>query len=137
MTALVPCSWWKRRSLVVLAPPTEQGLPGDMAVGPSELSSGRGGRSTDRRKGKRGQIFSFLIVHNGEFYPAFLPCLTHVIHDGGLCSLAIEVDHSVDTGRNVPGCRTLRHTIYKEVEAAILLPHDTNSVTCLQEKKKI
>lgn len=49
MTALVPCSWWKRRSLVVVAPPTEQGLPGDMAVGPSELSSGRGGRSTETK----------------------------------------------------------------------------------------
>lgn len=53
MTALVPCRWWKRRSLVVLAPPTEQGLPGDMAVGPSELSSGRGGRSTNKRERQR------------------------------------------------------------------------------------
>lgn len=50
ITALLPWSMWKRRSLVVVAPAIEQGLPGDMAVGPSELSSGRGGRSTEEEK---------------------------------------------------------------------------------------
>lgn len=62
MTALVPCSWWNRRSLVVFAPPTEQGLPGDMAVGPSELSSGRGGRSTESKR-RRKEILLDLKSH--------------------------------------------------------------------------
>lgn len=52
ITALVPCSWWKRRSLALLPPATEHGLLGDMTVGPSELSSGRGGRSA--REGRNG-----------------------------------------------------------------------------------
>lgn len=75
MTALVPCRWWKRRSLVVLAPPTEQGLPGDMAVGPSELSSGRGGRSTDERRGRRGYIVRSYF--SKEMSPCFSSSLSY------------------------------------------------------------
>ena len=123
----------------MLAPPTEQGLPGDMAVGPSELSSGRGGRSTDERRGRRGDIvrsyFSTLTKRNVALF-LFLPLFTHVVHDGGLGSLSIEVDHGIDTGRDVPGCRTLSHTVYKEVEAAVFFPNYTYCVASLKDKIK-
>lgn len=119
MTALVPWSWWKRRSLVVLAPPTEQGLPGDMAVGPSELSSER--RRGNCYKLRRHEVRSVCVLQP----------LTDVVHDGGLCSLAVEVDHGVDAGRDVPGGRALSHAVYKEVQAAILFPYYANCVTCL------
>ena len=64
------------------------------------------------------------------------PSLTHVVHDGGLSSLAIEVDHGIDTGRDVPGRRALSHAVYKEVEAAVFFPHYAYCVTRLQEGKK-
>lgn len=64
------------------------------------------------------------------------PSLTHVVHDGGLSSLSIEVDHGVDTRRDVPGCRTLSHTVYKEVKAAVFFPNYTYCVTRLQDEIK-
>lgn len=64
------------------------------------------------------------------------PSLTHVVHDGGLSSLAIEVHHGIDTGRDVPGCWALSHTVYKEVEAAIFFPHYAYCVASLQDGKK-
>lgn len=116
---------------MVLAPPTELGLPGDMAVGPSELSSGRGGRSTEEKAKDSSQVILKFGVFFFKFTAEQLP-LTHVIHDGGLCSLAIEVDHGIDAGRDVPGGRALSDTVYKEVEAAVLFPYYADRVTGLQ-----
>lgn len=73
------------------------------------------------------------------FYPALklLPLsLTHVVHDGGLSSLTIEVDHGIDTGRDIPGRWTLSHTVHKEMEAAVFFPHYTDCVPCLKVAKK-
>ena len=64
------------------------------------------------------------------------PSLTHVVHDGGLSSLPVEVDHGIDAGGDVPGGRALSHAVHKEVEAAIFFPHHTDCVTRLQEGKK-
>lgn len=64
------------------------------------------------------------------------PLLTHVVHDGGLSSLTIQVNHSIDAGRDVPGCRALSHAVHEEVEAAIFLPHYAHCVTSLQDGKK-
>lgn len=78
MTALVPCKWWKRRSLADAAPEIEHGLPGDMAVGPSELSSGRGGRSAEDKETKaKKYIINYnlwsLSYYRFPHHPSLLP----------------------------------------------------------------
>lgn len=131
MTALVPCSWWKRRSLAAVAPEIEHGLPGDIAVGPSELSSGRGGRSAEERKteAKKYSIKSISTTLLTVFTPFIF--LTHIIHDGGLGSLSIQVHHCIHAGRNVPGRGTLRHSVHKEMQAPILLTDNSNCISGL------
>lgn len=113
------------------APATEQGLPGDMAVGPSELSSGRGGRSTgtaDTHTAGQGfpQTLPSLVISPAP------PGLTHVVHDGGLRRLAVQVDHSVDVRGYVPGRRALRHAVHEEMQAAVFLPDNSDRVPSLQ-----
>lgn len=75
MTALVPWSWWKRRSLAAVAPEIEHGLPGDIAVGPSELSSGRGGRSAEERETENHFVYFTTILSYDRFphYPPLSP----------------------------------------------------------------
>lgn len=58
--------------------------------------------------------------------------LTHVVHDSGLGRLAVQIHNSVDAGRNVPGCRSLRHAVHEEVQAAVLLADHTHCVSSLK-----
>lgn len=111
----------------MLAPPTEQGLPGDMTVGPSELSSGRGGRSTEVEE----ELRVCLKVDLGLVGPS---SLTHVIHDGCLRGLAVQVHHRIHAGRDVPGCWALSDAVNKEVKAAVFFPHHAHRITSLQEQ---
>lgn len=65
--------------------------------------------------------------------PSPQPCqaLTHVIHNSGLGSLAIEINDSIDTRGYIPGSRALSHSIDKEVESSILTPYHAHCVPCL------
>lgn len=60
-----------------------------------------------------------------------LSSLTHVVHDGCLSRLTVQVHYGINAGWHVPGCWPLRNTVHKEVQAAIILPHHTNSVSSL------
>lgn len=59
------------------------------------------------------------------------PALTHVVHNGGLGCLSVEINDSVDTRGHIPGSRALSHPIDKEVESPILPAHYTHRVPCL------
>lgn len=63
--------------------------------------------------------------------PAPALALTHVVHNGGLGCLAIQVHDSVDARGHVPGCRALSHPVDKEVQSPILPPHHAHRVPCL------
>ena len=57
--------------------------------------------------------------------------LTHVVHDGGLRRLAVEVHHRVHAGRDVPRRRALGYAVHEEVQAAVLLTDHAHRVACL------
>jgi len=60
--------------------------------------------------------------------------ITRCVNDRCLCSLTIEINHTIDTGRNVTGCQTLVDAIHKEMQSTVVISNYSNSVTCLQHR---
>lgn len=61
--------------------------------------------------------------------------LTHVVHDGGLRGLAVQVNHCVHAGRDVPRRRALSDAVDEEVKAAVFFPHHAHRIAGLQEQR--